>query len=124
MTVIGGFTVSNSDDTHLAYGPAGPSRCSFIMLAPAASPLRPLNNLVVLFTAFTAFFYLKTRFKMVHYAGRKGGWMMDGGKGLLWMFVVISPPDVKKSVLASKEPRIIRSETFWHGMVVVGGGDS
>lgn len=31
--------------------------------------LRPLNNLVVLFTALTAFFYLKTRFKMVHYAG-------------------------------------------------------
>jgi len=29
----------------------------------------PLNNLVVLFTALTAFFYLKTRFKMVHYAG-------------------------------------------------------
>ena len=29
----------------------------------------PLNNLVVLFTAVIAYFYLKTRFKMVHYAG-------------------------------------------------------
>jgi len=29
----------------------------------------PLNNLNVLFTAFIAFFYLKTRYRMVHYSG-------------------------------------------------------
>mmetsp|Transcript_73641 Transcript_73641/g.193197 ORF Transcript_73641/g.193197 Transcript_73641/m.193197 type:complete len:527 (-) Transcript_73641:21-1601(-) len=29
----------------------------------------PLNNTVVLFTAFISYFYLHTRFKMVHYAG-------------------------------------------------------
>eukprot|EP00435_Cladocopium_sp_Y103_P072072 s121_g39.t1 len=53
---------------------AGSRKLNAILSAPPSPfiPLvlqTPLNNLVVLFTALIAFFYLKTRFKMVHYAG-------------------------------------------------------
>lgn len=44
--------------------------------------LRPLNNLVVLFTAAIAYFYLHTRFKMVHYAGAA---MNGGDVEQMWM---------------------------------------
>ena len=82
-----------------SFGGPSPAVAHVFCHHPAASSLRPLNNLVVLFTAFTAFFYLKTRFKMVHYAGSLSGW---------WEGIVVDVCgtyhlQIPQSFLASKE---------------------